>query len=227
MKKALCLAGACGLVALAAGAGFGQDTIGSWPQRLQRQINRLFGRMEQVEQRVTVEEGRLGKQVAPGLYEVHSRVIWDASWRIDTTGAGLNWVTYNEFPMNLTYGRDRQVVLGPLKGYGIPDPAPGATRKVRLFVNYGHQWMCNGTPTVTIGDVDFELPMVSGYYGDMATNWSQFRELSEYQHLGHAPVGMYLKNYYWNGSHCSTSTGAPRGVVYCIVAHFYDEFPVS
>ena len=226
MKKSHWFLGAFGLAALAAGAGFSQEAVGTFP-RLQRQIERLFGRMTNVEARLDVEEARLGKQVAPGLYEVHTRVLWDASWMVDTTGAGLNWVEYNEFPTMLTYGRNRTTVLQPLTGYGVPDPAPGATRKVRLFVTYGHQWMCLGTPTVTVGDVDFGLPTISGFYGDMATGWSEFREWSEYQHLGHAPIYMQLKDYAWGGSHCNINAGAPRGVVYCIVAHFYDEFPVS
>jgi len=169
------------------------------------------------------EMDRPGTQVGPGLYEVHARVLWDAGWMQDA-GTGFPGAVYTEDPTPLTYGSGRSTFLKPLMGYGIPDPAPGATRKVRLYVNYGHQWMCEGIPTVTVGDVEFELPMISGHAADMATNWSGFRDLSEYQHLGHCPIYMHLKNFVWSGSHCNPTAGAWRGVVYRIEAHFYDEY---
>ncbi len=108
----------------------------------------------------------------------------------------------------------------------MPPVPPGATRKARLFVNYGHQWMCDGDPTVVIADVEFMLPMIGGYYGDMATNWSEFRLQSEYEHVGHAPIFVYLKNFVWDGPHCGPPPGAdrPKGVVYRVEIHFYDDF---
>ena len=46
--------------------------------------------------------------------------------------------------------QDRTLFLQPLEAYGIPEKPKNAYRKVRLYVNYGHQENCSGTPTVRI-----------------------------------------------------------------------------
>jgi len=221
MKKALYLAGVCGIVAMAAGFGFTQNS-------------KTTGRRVAVTADTTYAQDAVSKfptDHRPGLFEVHRRVLWDAGWRVDTVGTGLSWLEYMHYPTSLWYGRDRTLFLSPLQGYGIPEPGPGATRKARLYVSYGHQWMCDGTPTVTIGDVEFALPMISGFYGDMGANWSEFRELSEYQHVGHAPITMHLKDYTWGGNHCGPNYEAgllkPKGVIYRVEAFFYDEYPAE
>ena len=236
MKKSfLLLLGAC-TAAIVAGVGYSQGQIGGGDplDTIKKYIVMLMERVDVLDDRVDThdleiggiysEMERPGKRVAPGLYEVHTRVLWDAGWMVDTTGAGVPEAVYTENPTALYYGLGRTTFLRPLVGHGIPDPVPGAIRKVRLYVNYGHQWMCEGTPTVMLGDVEFELPMISGHFRDMGTHWSNFRELSEYEHLGHCPIYMYLKDYYWDGPHCNPNPGMPRGVVYRIEAHYYDEY---
>jgi len=167
-----------------------------------------------------------GTQVAPGLFEVHTRVLWDLGWLRDSTklveGA---YFAYNESPKNIVYGRNQTTFLSPLKGYGIPDIPQGATRKVRLYVTYSHQWMCNGSAvTVRIGGVDFDLPTIHGAWIHPAAGWSNFRSYSEYQDVGHATMQVFLKNYVWGGNHCGRPAGSNRGAIYRIEAHFYDEF---
>ena len=224
MKKSLYLAGVCGIVAVAAGFGYTQNS-------------KLTGRRVAVTANTNYTQDAVSKfptDHRPGLFEVHRRVLWDAGWMNETVAAGMSWVPYMQDPAPLWYGEGRTTFLRPLKGYGVPEPGPGATRKVRLYVNYGHQWMCEGKPTVRIGDVDFELPMINGFFGDMGANWSEFRELSEYEHVEHAQISMYLKDFVWTwssqyGYHCgySPAEGAlkTKGVVYRIEAVFYDEYP--
>lgn len=159
-----------------------------------------------------------GKKVAPGLYEVHTRVLWDLGWmRNDNELDNNGFFAYYHTPRNLVYALARELFLSPLKGYGIPEVQQGATRKVRLYVHYGEQLDYPGTPTILIGDVEFNLPKIGGYYGDMAANWSNYVTYEEYQHVGHANIQIYSKN--------SPDLTRPFGVVYKIEAHFYDEFP--
>lgn len=167
-----------------------------------------------------------GKRVAPGLYEVHSRVLWDIGMLTDHSVIPSGYFEYNEYPRDLVYGPNNTLFLRPLTGYGIPDPAPGSTRKVRLYVNYGHQWECLGTPTITIGDVEFELPMISGHWAAMGANWSNFRDYSEYSHVGHAHITIHLKDFVWGGYQCGLPPGTDRvkGAIYRVEAHFYDDF---
>ena len=169
-----------------------------------------------------------GKKVSPGLYEVHTRVLWDIGWLKDDSLLSGGYFTYWEQPKNLVYANNRTTFLSPLKGYGIPEVQPGATRKARLYVYYGHQWMCGGTPTIRIGDVEFSLPLIGGYYGDMATHWSNYLTYDDYEHVGHTGIQVYMKDFYYDGPHCGPYPGTgpdrPKGVIYKIVAHFYDEF---
>ncbi len=64
----------------------------------------------------------------------------------------------------------------------------------------------------------------------MGANWSDFKEFSEYENIGHAQIQIYQKNFYYDGAHCGpypgTGSSRPKGVVYRIEAHFYDEYPV-
>ena len=213
---------------------YGGDTPNGKPfEYLRSQIETLGGETSVLEERLSVAEDALehnGKKVGPGLYEVHTRVLWDVGW---LTNSGLldsnGFFTYNEFPRSLVYAVNRTTFLRPLKSYGIPDIPDGATRKVRLYVNYGHQWMCDGTPTVSIGDVEFYLDEISGYYGDMGAGWSNFREYEEYEFLGHAQIQVYLRDFQYGGPHCGPypGIGRPKGVIYRIEAHFYDEFPLE
>jgi hypothetical protein len=174
-----------------------------------------------------------GTQVGPNLYHVHTRVLWDLGWLTDSSYLSGGLFTYWEDPRPLVYGSDITLFLSPLKGYGIPEVPENATRKVRLYVNYGHQWMCGGTPTVKItngsNEVEFSLPIISGLYRDMGANWSDFKEFSEYENIGHAQIQVYQKDFYYDGSHCGpypgTGPSRPKGVVYRIEAHFYDEYP--
>jgi len=174
---------------------------------------------EALDQKVDKTGGKqpVGKRVAPGLYEVHTRVLWDVGWVTKHAYLSKNFFTYDKKPKKLVYAGDRTLFLSPLKGYGIPDIQQGATRKVRLYVNYGHQLDLKGKPTVKIGDVEFFLPRISGFFGDMGANWSNFREYKEYQHLGHSTIEVYLKD----------GVGRPdyNGTIYRIEAHFYDAFP--
>jgi hypothetical protein len=87
--------------------------------------------------------------------------------------------------------------------------------------------MCLGTPTVRIGDVEFSLPRISGFYGSMGANWSDYKEYSEYSHIGHSAIEVYLKDFVYGGSHCGPFPGTdrPKGAMYRIEAHFYDVFP--
>ena len=167
-----------------------------------------------------------GAKVQPNLYLVHTRVLWDLGWLTnDTYLDNGGFFSYNEHPKALVYGPGRTLFLSPLEGYGIPEKPKNAYRKVRLYVNYGHQESCSGTPTVKIvtdkitGEfVEFSLPLIGGFYGDMAANWTDFKDLSEYQGIGHAYIQFYQKD--WGGC------GADRvkGVMYRIEAHFYDGY---
>jgi hypothetical protein len=173
-----------------------------------------------------------GTLVGPNLYHVHTRVLWDLSWLTNDSYLDGGFFTYWEEPKPLVYGPNRTLFLSPLEGYGIPEPPPGATRLVRLYVYYGHQWMCNGTPTVKIvsgdGEVEFSLPVIGGYYGDMGANWSDFRDLTEYEGIGHAQIQVYQKDFSWGGPHCGTYPGTgediAKGTIYRIEAHFYDQY---
>ena len=175
-----------------------------------------------------------GAKVAPGLYHVHTRVLWDVGWLTNTglLDAG-GFFSYWPTPKALVYGPDRTLFLSPLEGYGIPEPAKNAYRKVRLYVNYGHQQGCGGTPTVRItsggGTVEFSLPLIGGFYGDMAANWSDFKDLSEYQGIGHASIQVYQKDFVVVGGDCggTQGPGRPKGVVYRIEANFYDGYGKS
>lgn len=170
-----------------------------------------------------------GKKVAPGLYEVHKRLLWDIGWMEPAFGDSNGKFTYNEYPKSLVYGYNRTSFLAPLStgSYGIPAVQAGATRKVRLYVTYGHQWMCGGTVTVRIGDVDFSLPHISGHYAAMGANWSDLKTEEEYEHLGHTGIQVFMKDFFYDGTHCGPwpGTDRPKGVMYRIEAYFYDEFP--
>ena len=81
-----------------------------------------------------------GAKVAPNLYLVHTRVLWDLGWLTDSTYLDVGgFFSYYEEPKALVYGPNRTLFLSPLEGYSIPEPAKNAYRKVRLYVNYGHQ----------------------------------------------------------------------------------------
>ena len=90
------------------------------------------------------------------------------------------------------------------------------------------------TPTVKIvsgnGEVEFSLPQINGYYGDMGANWSDFKDYLEYENIGHAQIQIYQKGFYWGDPHCgqdpllSTGPDRPKGAVYRIEAHFYDQY---
>jgi len=173
-----------------------------------------------------------GTQVGPGLYHVHTRVLWDLGWlAADSPSISGGFFTYWEEPKSLVYGPGTDLFLSPLEGYGIPEIPIGADRKVRLYVNYGHQWMCGGTPTVRIGGangVEFSLPKISGHYGAMGANWSDFKDSGEYEGIGHAQIQVYQKDFYYEGPQCGpwpgTGPGRPKGTVYRIEAHFYDQY---
>jgi hypothetical protein len=156
-------------------------------------------------------------------------MLWDVGWMETAFGDANGKFTYWEEPKSLVYAYDRTLFLAPLKGYGIPEVQEGATRKVRLYVHYGHQWMCDGTVTVSIGDVEFSLPPISGHYSAMAANWSDFKEYAEYEHLGHTGMAVYMKDFVYGGAHCGpwpgTGPDRPKGVIYRVEAYFYDEFP--
>jgi hypothetical protein len=162
-----------------------------------------------------------GAKVAPNLYLVHTRVLWDIGWVTDSSVLTSGYFTFNDVPKNLVYADgSRTLFLSPLEGYGIPEKPKNAHRKVRLYVNYGHQEGCNGTPTVRItsggGQVEFSLPIIGGSFGDVGANWSDFKDLSEYQGIGHAQIQVYQKD--------STSGCTISGAVYRIEAHFYNGY---
>jgi len=147
-----------------------------------------------------------GVKVAPNLYLVHTRVLWDLGMLTNDTYLSGGHFTYNDVPKSLVYANGRTLFLSPLEGYGIPEKPKTAHRKVRLYVNYGHQEGCNGTPTVRIvgggGQVEFSLPIIGGEFGDVGANWSDFKDLSEYQGIGHAQIQVYQKD---STSGCTTS----------------------
>ncbi|MGZ6248475.1 MAG: hypothetical protein ACXWMC_02515 [Syntrophales bacterium] len=162
-----------------------------------------------------------GAKVQPNLYEVHTRVLWDLGWVSDSTVLTSGYFTFNDVPKNLVYADgSRTLFLSPLEGYGVPEKPKNAYRKVRLFVSYGHQEACGGTPTVRIvsgnGEVEFSLPIIGGSFGDVAANWSDFKDLSEYQGIGHANIQVYQKD--------ATGACSIRGAMYRIEAHFYDGY---
>jgi hypothetical protein len=161
-----------------------------------------------------------GAKVEPNLYQVHTRVLWDLGSLTNNTYLTAGHFTYNDVPKALVYGPDRTLFLSPLEGYGIPEKPKTAYRKVRLYVNYGHQEGCSGTPTVRIvngpKEVEFSLPIIGGEFGAVGANWSDFKDLSEYQGIGHAYIQVYQKD--------STSGCNISGAVYRIEAHFYDGY---
>ena len=162
-----------------------------------------------------------GAKVQPNLYEVHTRVLWDLGWVSDSTVLTSGYFTFNDVPKNLVYADgSRTLFLSHLEGYGVPEKPKNAYRKVRLFVSYGHQEGCGCTPTVRIvsgnGEVEFSLPIIGGSFGDVAANWSDFKDLSEYQGIGHANIQVYQKD--------ATGACSIRGAMYRIEAHFYDGY---
>jgi hypothetical protein len=206
------------LAQLQALAAANHDAIGALDDRtaaLEQEIDGILAQLEHT-----------GTMVEPGLYDVYSRVLWDVGWLKDDTYLSGGFFTYNEYPRPLVYANNQTTFLGPF-GYGVPPVPPGATRKARLYVIYGHQYQCNGDPTVSIGDLEFTLPQVGGYYGHPAAGWSNFRLASEYAGIGHVGIQVHLKNFSWGGPDCGPYPGAdrPKGVVYHLEIHFYDEFP--
>ncbi len=201
-------------------AGDGNVPPGQPFQSLQQQIDEL-------------KQPPNGTQVGPNLYLVHTRVLWDLGWLTNAAYLDVGgYFSYYEVPKPLVYGPNRTTFLSPLQTYGIPEIPANATRKVRLYVNYGHQWMCGGTPTVKIvsgtNEVEFSLPQIGGFYGDMGANWSDFKDYSEYQNIGHAQIQVYQKDFVYEGDQCGpypgTGPGRPKGVVNKIEAHFYDQY---
>lgn len=169
---------------------------------------------------------RAGSIAETKLYEVHRRVLWDAAWlKPEELNSQGFWV-YNDEPRRLTYGA-HSLFLSPLQGYGVPEPATGAARTVRLYVNYGHQWMCEGTPTIVIGPLEggatFELPMISGHYGAQGANWSSFVDYDELLFGGHKEIWVYLDDFVDTGAHCWGS-GSTMGAMFRVEAVFYDKF---
>jgi hypothetical protein len=166
-----------------------------------------------------------GAKVQPNLYDVHTRVLWDIGWATDSALIS-GYFIFNGTPKNLIYADgSRDLFLSPLEGYGVPEKPKNAYRKVRLYVLYGHQEGCGGTPTVRIvspfgrGQVEFSLPIIGGSFGDVAAGWSDFKDLSEYEGIGHANIQVYQKDASGN---CGNS-----GAVYRIEAHFYDGYGKS
>lgn len=171
------------------------------------------------------KQNRSGKLVGPGLYEVHTRVLWDVGWMRNEAELENGNFSYGEQPRNLIYGGGRAIFLSPLRGYGIPEVQAGATRKVRLYVFYGEQLDYNGEPTIRIanyqgGDfVDFSLPKIGGHYADMGANWTDYATYADYKDIGHANISIG----YDNCTNCSQFR-LYYGVLYRIEAYFYDEF---
>jgi hypothetical protein len=167
-----------------------------------------------------------GTKVGPNLYGVHSRVLWDLGM---LTNSGLldgsGFFTYNQNPKNLVYANNNTLFLVPF-GYGTPDIPAGATRKVRLYVNYAHQMDCGGTPTVRIvsgaNQVEFSLPIIGGAVGDMAAGWSDFKDFSQYQNIGHSQIQVYMKDFVDLGAACNPA-GA-MGTIYRVEMHHYDQY---
>ncbi len=164
-----------------------------------------------------------GAKVQPNLYEVHTRVLWDIGWLNDSVKTS-GYFTFNDTPTNLMYADgSRTLFLSPLEGYGVPVKPKNAYRKVRLYVSYGEQEGCGGTPIVKIvsgnGAVEFSLPIIGGSFGDVAANWSDFKDLSEYQGIGHANIQVYQND--------TTGSCTIYGAVYRIEAHFYDGYGKS
>jgi hypothetical protein len=199
-------------------------------------VTALDGRVDGLDSEVTELGGRVGAneqalqrqgtQVPghPGLYDVHTRVLWTVGWLHNLPGG---FFAYNEFPTtSLLYGNGTQsIILSPLQGYGVPPVQDGATRRARLYVTYSHQWMCAGEAvTVRIGDVDFDLPTIHGSWVAPAANWSDFVPFEDYEHVGHTTIKVFLKDYYWDGPHCNPTPGNVRGAIYRVEAHFYDDF---
>jgi len=163
-----------------------------------------------------------GAKVQPNLYEVHTRVLWDLGW-VNDSAKTSGYFTINDTPKSLVYADgSRTLFLSPLEGYGVPEKPKNAFRKVRLYVSYGDELTCTGTPTVKIvspfgaGEVEFSLPIIGGSVGDVAANWSDFKDLSEYEGIGHANIQVYRKD--------ATNVCSVSGVVYRIEAHFYDGY---
>ena len=184
---------------------------------LQAQINSLQAQIDGLQGQLD----RNGKKVGPELYEVHVKTLWDVGWL--STGN----FSYNENLKALTWYGGGPMILSPLTAYGVPTVQAGATRKVRLYMIYSHQWMCNGNPTVRVGSLDFEFGAHHGAQSALGAGWSNFKTAAEIAvgAPGHANAYAYLKNFWDGGSHCSNTPGASRGYISNIVAHFYDQFP--
>jgi len=60
--------------------------------------------------------------------------------------------------------------------------------------------------------VEFSLPKIDGYYGNMAAHWSDFKDSWEYGGIGHARIYVYQKNFEPNSS-CSSGSDRPTGSV--------------
>jgi hypothetical protein len=161
-----------------------------------------------------------GAKVGSNLYHVHTKVLWDLGWLTDANYLEGGHFTYNATPKYLVYGPNRTLFLNPLEGYGVPAKGNGAYRKVRLYVNYGHQEGCNGTPTVRITNgvdqVEFSLSIIGGEFGDIGAGWTEYRDLSEFQGIGHARIQVYQKDH--------TGVCSIMGAVYRIEAYFYDGY---
>jgi hypothetical protein len=171
---------------------------------------------------------RNGTKVGPNLYHVHSRVIWDLGWLANASHLdGNGFFIYNANPKNLVYGANNTLVLAPFS-YGTPEIPAGATRKVRLYVNYGHQLDCGGTPTVRIvsgaNQVEFSLPIIGGFGGDMAAGWSDFKDFSQYQNIGHGQIQVYLKDFVWQGFDCDPNPSGFKGSISRVEMHHYDQY---
>jgi hypothetical protein len=169
---------------------------------------------------------RNGTKVGPNLYDVHTRVLWDLGMLTNSGHLdGNGFFSYNQTPRNLVYGANTTTFLGPF-GYGTPDIPPNATRKVRLYVNYGHQMQCGGTPTVKIvsgaNQVEFSLPLIGGLYSDVAANWSDFKDFSQYQNIGHGQIQVYMKDFVDQGPDCNPA--GSMGVIYRVEMHHYDQY---
>jgi hypothetical protein len=156
-------------------------------------------------------------------------VLWDLGWLTNESKLSDGYFTYSEIPKRLVYGKDRELFFWPLEaeGHGIPEIPIGANRIVRLYVHYGHQDGCFGTPTVLITSgqqrAEFSLPQINGYYGNMSAEWSDFKDSFYFQEMGHANIMVYQKNFVPNDA-CGSGEDRPKGVIYRVEAHFYDEY---
>jgi len=154
--------------------------------------------------------------------------LWDYGWVTDANTP----FSYNEHPRELVCGPDRTVFLSPLEGYDVPEiQIPGkTTRKVRSRVTYGHRYQCDGTPTVKLkryqgaDEVEFSLPPIGGYWGDVAANWSDLKDHMD--GIGSATIMVYLKDFIWEGGNCGPYPGSdiPKGVIYRMEAYLYDDY---